>query len=317
VPSFQFLFMNKKRILVISGVSCFLLFSFFYFSPRGAERNTINKHVKHSQFDNFEMEGAYCLSKENNKVRFSLSVGKIIHRGRTSRFFKYMNLKELYMEDLAIDIYPFVEEKGAKKISIPVRDLGHTFTALGKPSEPPSEYLDEGAAPRREQGRPVKASESPGEHSRERSDLDMTVLTRLVITNLKIRTHLRGGKEFSIRAKSADINLLQEPVLVMENAILTASDGSEILSGMSVWTERFKGVLFPDGYMTSNSYHPGKSFFYFNRAGLLCKSDYVPEIHYEDIIGKEEQDLADRMTKNMSPEAKFFLGVGTMNKIRN
>lgn len=83
------------------------------------------------------------VEQEDNRILFSISADKVIHRKRISRLFVYQNLKEIYMSGVKIDIYPYntASISKHKDIAILLDDISRSFTSLGKPPTSMEECL--------------------------------------------------------------------------------------------------------------------------------------------------------------------------------
>jgi hypothetical protein len=141
------------------------------------------KDKPEGHYDNFKVNKISIVKKEDNRILFSLSADMIIHRKRISKLFVYQNLKEICMSGAMIDIYPYNMRSvnKHKNIAIPIDDIGSSFTSLGKPSTPIEEYLAGNA------------------------DIDLDLLTRLLLEDLSINIHLPDNKKIVLAARSARI----------------------------------------------------------------------------------------------------------------
>src|SRR4030067_1766313 len=105
--------------------------------------NRYNPYNPEEFFDNFKIETISIERRENNRVLFTLSADKVIHRKRISRIFVYQNLKEIFMAGGKIDFYPYYKNqiKQYENIAITVADIVNSFTSLGKPPTSREDYL--------------------------------------------------------------------------------------------------------------------------------------------------------------------------------
>src|SRR3989337_3284308 len=84
--------------------------------------NRYNPDNPEEFFDNFKIENISIERRENNRVLFTLSADKVIHRKRISRIFVYQNLKEIFMAGVRIDFYPYdkTQTDKYKNIAVPL-----------------------------------------------------------------------------------------------------------------------------------------------------------------------------------------------------
>lgn len=241
-------------------------------------------------YDNFRVDRVSLLKRQDGKILFSLSADKVIHRKRISRLFVYQNLKEIYISGVKVDIYLYNNESSRhKNIVLPVDDIGGTFASLGKPPTPIEDYLSGNA------------------------DINLDLLTRLLIEDLSINIHLPHDKKVSLSAKYARINIDLEN-MVLEEARVIALNGKELAAPQAVWSKRFNGIYFPEGYTLQNEQRKGKTFFVINREGELIKSLKVPEIEYKDILEDREKVFYADLSKKMPAYLRFMFGMGMPQK---
>ena len=196
------------------------------------------------------------------------------------------------MSGARLDIYPYNIRSinNHKNITIPVNDIGSSFTSLGKPSTPIEEYLAGNA------------------------DIDLDLLTRLLLENLSINIHLPDNKKIVLAAKIGRINVDLENIVLEGPVKVIASDGKELYASEAVWSKKFNGIYLPGGYTLQNEQHRGKAFFAMNQKGELSRVFRIPEIKYADLIEEKEKVLYANLSKKMPAYARFMFGMGTPRK---
>jgi hypothetical protein len=250
------------------------------------------KDKPEGHYDNFRVNKISIVKKEDNRILFSLSADMIIHRKRISKLFVYQNLKEICMSGVMIDIYPYNMRSvnRHKNIAIPIDDIGSSFTSLGKPSTPIEEYLAGNA------------------------DIDLDLLTRLLLENLSINIHLPDNKKIVLAAKSARINVDLENIVLEGPVKVITSDGKELYASEAVWSKKFNGIYLPDGYALQNEQHKGKAFFAINTKGEFLKVWKCPNIKYIDPLEEREKAFYANLSKKMPASARFMFGMGMPQK---
>lgn len=241
-------------------------------------------------YDNFWANDISIVKRQDNSILFSLSVNKIVHRKRISKLFVYQNLKEIYMSGVKIDTYPDdnalkAPESKDKNITLPVDDIGSSFTSLGKPSTPIEEYLAGNA------------------------DINLDLLSRLLLEDLSINIHLANNKKIFLAAKSARINIDLENI-VLEGAVkVVASDGKELYASEAVWSKKFNGIYLPNGYTLQNEQRKRKAFFVLNTKGEFLKVWKCPNIEYIDPLEERERVFYANLSKKMPTYLRFITGI--------
>jgi hypothetical protein len=237
-------------------------------------------------YDNFKVEKISIVKRKDNRLFFSFSADKVLHRKRISKFFVYQNLKEIFLSGVQIDFYRYNMSPLKNKNSlIPLDDIGSSFTTLGKPSTPMEDYLAGNA------------------------DIDLDLLSRILLENLSLNVFLSPDKKFSITAKEARINtdlenlVLEGPVMVMDSC------GKEVLTSKAVWSEKFNRLYLPDGYTLKSEEHKGSAFFAINSQGELSRVWKCPNIEYVDFIEEREKVLYSYLSKNMPPYLRLIFGL--------
>ena len=237
-------------------------------------------------YDNFRVDKISIMKRQDNRILFSLSADKVIHRKRISKLFVYQNLKEIYMSGIKIDFYPYNNISiRHKNIAIPVDDIGSIFTSLGKPSTSIEEYLAGNA------------------------DIDLDLLSRLLLEDLSINIHLPDNKNIVLTAKSTRINIDLENIVLEGHVKVITSDGKELLASQAVWSRKFNGIYLPDGHTLQNEQRKGKAFFAITTKGKFSRVWKCPNIEYVDLLEEREKDLYAHLSKKMPAYARFMFGM--------
>jgi len=237
-------------------------------------------------YDNFKVEKISIVKRKDNRLFFSLSADKVLHRKRISKFFVYQNLKEIFLSGVQIDFYPYnMASLKNKNILIPLDDLGSSFTTLGKPSTPIEDYLAGNA------------------------DIDLDLLSRILLENLSLSVFLSPDKKFSITAKEARINTDLENLALEGPITIADSDGKEMHASEAVWSKKFNGIYLPGWYILNNKQHKGKAFFAINTKGKFSKVLKTPDMECVDFIEEREKALYACLSKNMPPYLRLMFGI--------
>lgn len=308
--------MPYKRLIFGCILLVFSAGALFFAVPRHASNEGMHSQPPHARaprdFDSFRINDLSMVEKKGNSVLFSLSAKQVVHRKRRNDFFVYNNIKEIYMRDVRLDIYPGTAEVTAavtagadhtvkqiaparprraterprfvkKDISIPAKDIGGIFHNLSD-STPIKRYLS---------GHP---------------DIDLNLLSRLLMENMVMVFHLGDGKTLSISAGGAILNLddLQNMIFI-DNVVITGSDGYRIETDKCIWSRKFHGILFPHGYTASRREVHGGHFFLVSRGGVLSRTAHVPKVNYVDLLGQREKELIDRLGKYLPGYLQLIL----------
>lgn len=242
----------------------------------------------HDSYDNFTVDRISIVKHEDHRIVFSLFADKVIHRKRASKLFVYQNLKELYMSGVKIDIYHYNSASTGKekKVVIPVDDIGSVRMSLGKPTTTMEEYLA------------------------GNTDIDLDLLTRILVADLSINIYLPYNKKVSITSKSGRVDANFENIIFGGLVKVTASDGKELYAPQAIWSKKFNGMYFPEGYTIRNNYQRGKAFFTLNREGKFLWVSRISEIDYTDPIEEKETALYTDLFKKMPAHLRFMFGIG-------
>jgi len=237
-------------------------------------------------YDNFKVENISIARRKDNRLFFSFSADKVIHRKRISKFFVYHNLKEIELSGIKIDFYPYKKASlKNKNILIPLDDIGSSFASLGKPSTPMEDYL-------------------AGD-----SDIDLDLLSRILFQNMSLNIFLAPQKKFSITAKLGLINTDFENIVLEGPVTVTDSDNKKLLAARSVWSNKFNGLYLPDGYTLENKGHKGKTFFAITKNGKFLKIRKCPNIVYTDFVEEREKVLYAYLSKKMPAHLRLMFGL--------
>jgi hypothetical protein len=177
-------------------------------------------------FDRFRFRAASLVSRDgNNQKRFSAKAGTIIHRNRTTRFFSYANLKELYISDLQMEFYP------------------RTQAAEGRAGLLSSSFTEISDLSRSLVGVPSTFSED----ALENLGPTMELLTRVVIEQLVVTLNPQEGVQVIFSADRELINV--RGVTFQGSFSLTASDGTCLTAPQAIWLKNAEKIYVPDGYV--------------------------------------------------------------------
>jgi hypothetical protein len=289
-------FLRNTWFKILLAAAFFLLLSIL-FPYLYDEKNSGNDKLKPDivlkdsfaeQYDNFWVDKISIVKRIGDKRLFSISADKVIHRKRISKLFVYQNLKEIYMTGVKIDVYSYNKLSADRNVSLPVGDIGRSFTSLGKPPTPVEEYLE------------------------GNSDINLDMLSRLVLDNLIINIYLSPFRKISLNAKSASINPDLTNLILKENVLIYSSDGREFRTSQAIWNKKYNGVYFPEGYFSKDKKTEGKYFYNIAENGDFLKAPYVPDIEYIDFFEENEKALYTQLSKKMPVFLRFMTGMQEM-----
>lgn len=278
-------------------VFIFLLLVFFVITYRSYQDKKPEKNVPGSDialnlkpednYDQFYVDKLTIVRREDGKKFFSLSADKVFKRKRISRFFVYQNLKEICISGVKIDIYSYNKNSLTKNntVVIPVEEIGVSITSMGKPSTPIEEYLA------------------------GNSDIDLDLLSRLLLEKLTLNIHISPEKKISINAESAKINIDLQNIVFEGDIKVIDSNGIVMYADEGVWSIKHEGMYLPGGYISRNRHCQGKSFFSINRAGELAQSLKIPYMEYIDPFEEREKVFYAEISKKMPGYARFMFGM--------
>lgn len=183
----------------------------------------------------------------------------------------------------------FIYENNSKNnhcsFTIPVDDIGKTFTSFGYSYMTSEDYLASNA------------------------DIDSDLLTRILVDDLSVNIHLPNRKKISLSGKNARLDVDFENIVLEGPANITASDGEELTASEAVWSKRFNGIYLPKGYKLQGNYLKNQAFFILDKESRFSKVSRVPRINYKDLIEDKEEAFYASLSKKMPTYAKFLLGI--------
>jgi len=288
-------FSGKKVLKSAIAVFCLLIAAtFFVYSP-GRHDGPVN--IKDRDYDNFTADKINIRhSGADSNILFNLSADKAIHRKIRSRLFVYQNLKEIYISGTTIDFYcsstghgdpdkiGAPSENGLNKIHIPVNDMGRVILSLARPSTSADEFIAGHAG------------------------ADMDLLIRILFGKLSVNIHCVSGNKVSINASRARANVDSGNIIFEENVRIVASDGNTIKTTRAVWSNRFSGLLLPEGYNALKGSRNERAFFVIDPDGKFSRALNVPKIVYEDPLEEKESIFYTRVFEKMPAHVKLMAG---------
>lgn len=249
-----------------------------------------NKFIDNSEktYDDFTAENVSLVKKRNSNIFFTLTANKVTHRKRISKLFVYQNIKEIFISGAKMDIFiynnsspltsndnsPFI----AEIISIP--------TSFGKPPTSIEDYLN----------------------SKVR-DSDLEILSRMIFEDISINIYLSENKRISITSINATINADLENIVFAGDVKITDSNNRYFCSSKAVWSQKYKGIYFPEGYVIKNREYKNKALYSINEQGEFLKGLSALTIQYLDLIEKNENEINAKLFKKLPPQVKLMLGL--------
>jgi hypothetical protein len=281
---------QSKTILLAASVvvlcCCFLFISLN--NRKTAEGNILSEdsmgNTAEKIYDNFRAENVSLTRKKNNKLFFALTAEEIIHRKRFSRLFLYQNLKEVYISGAKIDIYfNTLTSAGNNLLMDEMHDI---LRSLGKESTSIDEYS-----------------------SGKVSDADLDLLSRIYFENLTLDIYYPAGKKISFTSLYATVSSDFHNLVFSGTVHFTDTMQREFIASKVVWSTKYNGIYFPEGYTLGNSQHRKALFYAVNRDGDFSRLWNVPAIDYADYLEVAESRLYAKLMKKLPPYAKMMLGL--------
>ena len=171
-----------------------------------------------------------------------LGAEKIVHKNRTAGLFTYYNLKEIYISDLGVQVYPreatiplisragYSEEGPPSAISQPFSSISHRLPSFFDVTMP----------------KDLRSADFLSN-----LDTDASIVTRLLIDGLSLTIHLGNNQQVVIRSQKAVVD--QGGVTLAGDFLLTSSDGKKLISTTAIWVKGLEGLYFPDEYLLKGS----------------------------------------------------------------
>ena len=186
----------------------------------------------------------------------------IVHRTRRSESLMYYNLKEILIRNMKLTV---LASRGE-----PVQILPTNVSFLS------SRYNDD------KEKSPTGKSES-----KQQDD----ILTRIVAEGVNIEIAFEDGRKATITSSSATMKMQDRNIVFEEDVVFTDANGRCLKALHAIWSNKFGGMLFPQGYVDqtrgANSNH-GVAFFQLNHDGKSTNVVPIPKI-------KIHQDIADQL----------------------
>ncbi len=242
---------------------------------------------KLDSFDDFDADKITLVKKENGQAVLRLSADKIVRRRRSSKLFFYHNLKELYLSGVRIDVLSSADASADpdKKIHLPLAFIGSCLASMG--------------------GKPLM---SLTDYVAGKADIHSKVLSRLIFEGMSLNLYLSRDKQISFNALRASINADFSNIVFEGSVRIIDSDNGEIRASSAVWSNKYGGIYFPEGYVKKNNNYR-KTFYYLNEPGNFIKAAKLPQIDYADILENREKALYALMFVKLPPKVKLFLGI--------
>jgi hypothetical protein len=298
---FAFAHFSMRSKLLKSTLIVFLLVMFccavFIFFPHLKNEQTEDTRVgsfpsfgdiSGMDYDGFEAENISVVKKRDQKTFLSLTADRITHRKRSSRFFYYQNLKEIYLSGVTIDVY-LDAESGYNTLRdglIPLDDMNSILTSFGKPPTSPDEFT-----------------------AGKIADSELDLLSRIIFKNISITIHHSKNKKFSISARKASVHFDLNNIVFEDSVRITGPFDRTLCSSKAVWSKRFKGLYFPKGYVLQAKNYKKKAFYSLNDSGDLLPVADIPKIDYIDHLGEAEAAIYTKIVKKIPPPVKMMLGI--------
>jgi hypothetical protein len=216
----------------------------------------------------FKLSGVGTVKFEDNDKVLSLAADKIVYRNRGSEFFTYQNLRELYISDLKIDLFP-------RKQEIPENDSGRGAEPKlqGSPAALSLSFQDLVDRLPSFIGLPTTEEREQARERLTHSDVEDNIFTKVIIEKLFMSIGLQDVGKVLLSSDTAEIEPGQ--VSFEGDFSLRSSDGKTLTASTAIWTKEPEGLYFPEGFSLSanGKRETGKeAFFIIDREGKLIKN---------------------------------------------
>ena len=187
---------------------------------------------------------------------------QIVRRTRRSESLIYYNLKEIFMGNMRLKVLAS-RDKPAQLLPTTSAFLPLTLDDQDKKS-------------------------SDGNNERKHQD---DILTRIVAEDVNIEIAYEHGRKAVITSSFATMNIQDKNIVFEDDVVFIDANGRCLKALQGIWSNKFNGMLFPQGYMEqikgAYSNH-GIAFFQLNKSGKSIEVSPVPTI-------KMHQDIADQL----------------------
>ena len=232
----------------------------------------------------FWAEKVSLVHLNGSRVFLKLAAEQVVHRRRTSRLFVYENYDEIFLQGLRVE-FPLVEdESGRKRVKLPLHEIEDVLRSLSD--------------------LPKAAAGDPD----ETGDLDVDVLSRLLIEDVAFRILPQHERPIDLNAKQAKIGGDFKTVL-FEGGMTLSGANCEIKAPTALWSMEHDGFLLPAGYRQGQKQHRDQAFVSLTANGTCRTVSPVPDIRYVDPLEEQEAALYATISESMPVFARFMLGI--------
>lgn len=280
-----------KRYKKVIPISLILLIALSISSYRAFSKEYFQNHQEEfvNNSNKYSASNVVINKKIGNNNQISLKADNIVYQKRNSDFFDYQNLKEIYIENAEIDIYnDFPLNKQDKDLSY-INKLIDSIDVF-------CSYQS-----------PIKTNTR-----NKKSDAETELLSRIIFKNINLKFLYPNNKIISLQASNAEINYNIDNIVFNDHVIMKDYNGKEYNAKIAVFSERFKGFYFPEGFITKRYKTNKKQFYVINNFGHILHSHNIPEINYIDLLSKKERDLFIKIVNKLPPQLRLMLGLSNV-----
>jgi hypothetical protein len=272
-------------LLVLSFAALFILFTKKEEDP-GLSNEATLRDVPEADYDQFKAEKVFITEQQGARTLFTLYADSIIHRKRRAKFFVYQNLKEIHLKNAKIDIYPESNPSSTnRKQALPFDLFKSSFESFGNTPASVQDYLA------------------------GNSDLNLDLLSRVLLDELSIDIHLPGSKRFSLCAERARINVDFENIVLEGEVRIVAADGMELRAPQAVWSRKLDGIYLPGRHVLQNRSRDERAFFAMTPEGGLARLAKTPDIDYADLLEEKEKIFYSNISEKMPAYSRVMFGM--------
>jgi hypothetical protein len=268
---------NNKSIKIILLFLVFTLLITWVIVFKLAEKNDTKSHKMRKIYDQFSAKNVLIKSFNGGRLFSIAKADRIIHRDRTTRFYRYHNLKELYFPSLVMEF--FLDESNF----LSDRSIPHMVkTAMTQ--DIGSMFIEKDTA------QIVNNSDINSMLHKP----DYRLITRAVIDNFSIILYFPNNSSVKVSSGNAVINFESKNIEFKKNFSIIDTQNKKIAAPEAVWIYNSNHLFFPKGYILFPFRKNHMACFFLDNSGRLKKSkNSLKQKIKKDTIDEAEEQLAE------------------------
>lgn len=282
----------KKVIRVLVFLIIFLSLIFYFIFLNNPSFNLQTQITENKEnLNKYFAENVSINKKIGNKTSISIHAGSITYRKRTSELFDYQNLKEIYIENAEIDIY---NNSPGNKSNRDLALINRLFDSMDT----------------------FCSYQSLIKNNRKnhKADIETELLSRILFDNINFKIHYPAQKSIFFHASNAEINYNVDNIVLNGNVIIKDNKNNEYYAKTAVFSEKYNGFYFPQGFVHKQYKTNNKNFYALNNSGEIIHVKYIPEIIYVDMLSKSEKELFLKFVRKLPPQLRILLGLSNLEQ---